>query len=124
MTETAGVSKIVYGTYEETEKLASLAKEHDIVINAGSSVDPTSSHAIVAGLNERPAGVKTTLIHMSGAGNFVDATSNTGSTNPNAKVWNVGQSYHFLETPCLIETGCQYQRYGTTPPGNVERPCG
>ncbi|OBT94643.1 hypothetical protein VE01_07983 [Pseudogymnoascus verrucosus] len=86
--ETAGVQKIVYGTFEETEKLAALAKDHDIVINVGSSFDPVLTRAILAGLNQRPAGVKSTLIHMSGAGNFVDTESNTGIANPNCKVWN------------------------------------
>ena len=88
--KTAGVSRIVYGTYEETEKLTALAKGHDIVINVGSSWDPVPSQAIVAGQNQRPAGAKTTLIHMSGAGNFVDTSSKTGIANPRAKVWNVG----------------------------------
>ncbi|KAK9319840.1 hypothetical protein V1517DRAFT_26496 [Lipomyces orientalis] len=88
--ETAGVSRIVYGTYHETEKLAAVAKEHDIVINVGSSWDPVPSRAIVAGLSQRPVGVKTTMIHMSGAGNFVDTSSSTGNANPSAKVWSDG----------------------------------
>lgn len=87
--ETAGVSKIVHGTYHETEKLSALAKDHDIVINVGSSFDPVPSQAIVDGLSQRPAGSMKALIHMSGAGNFVDTTSDTGIANPQAKVWNV-----------------------------------
>lgn len=89
LTETAGVTKLVYGTYQETEKLTALAKDHDIVINVGSSWDPVPSQAIIEGLDQRPLGSMKALIHMSGAGNFIDTTSNTGVANPNAKVWNV-----------------------------------
>lgn len=66
-----------------------MAKDHDIVINAGSSIDPTLSEAIVSGQKRRLPGLKTTLVHVSGAGNFTDTTSSSGSTNPKAKVWNV-----------------------------------
>lgn len=94
LTSTAGVSKIVHGTFNETEKLSALAKDHDIVINVGNSWDPVLSEAIVAGLKLRPEGVQTTLIHMSGGGNFVDTTNSSGITNPKAKVWNVSGRYN------------------------------
>jgi hypothetical protein len=89
LTNTVGVNKIVHGTFDEAEKISSLARDHDIVINVGSSMDPTLSKAIVSGQKQRLPGLKTTLIHVSGAGNFTDTTSRTGSTNVKAKVWNV-----------------------------------
>jgi hypothetical protein len=92
LTQTAGVHRIVHGTYDELDKVASLAKEHDIVINVGSSWDTKLSEAIVAGLNQRPDDKKTTLIHMSGAGNFVDATWTDGAFHEEAKIWNVSAS--------------------------------
>jgi hypothetical protein len=39
LTETAGVKRIVHGTFDEKEKIVALAKEHDVVINVGSSWD-------------------------------------------------------------------------------------
>lgn len=120
LAETAGVNRIVHGTFDETEKLAALAKEHDIVINVGSSWDPVPSRAIIAGLNERPAGTKSTLIHMSGAGKFVDTESDNGIANPNCKVWNVSQRPELLRIHCLICAGRQCRRYEVTKSKNAE----
>lgn len=89
LTQTAGVKRIVHGTFDEHEKISALAQEHDVVINVGSSWDVGLSKAIVKGLKQRPEGRKTTLIHMSGTGNFVDESTANGSHNENAKVWNV-----------------------------------
>jgi len=86
--QTAGVQRVVHGTYDEFDKIASLSKEHDIVINVGSSWDTKLSEAIVAGLEQRPDEKKTTLIHMSGAGNFVDKTWSDGAHHEGAKIWN------------------------------------
>ena len=83
-----GANRIVHGTFEESEKIRALAKEHEFVINAGSSFDPVLSAAIIAGLKERPAKSKGTLLHISGAGNFIDGGT-TGVANPSGKVWNV-----------------------------------
>ena len=83
-----GVNRIVHGTFEESEKIRALAKEHEFVINAGSSFDPTLSAAIIAGLKERPAESKGTLLHISGSGNFIDRGT-TGVANPSGKIWNV-----------------------------------
>lgn len=47
------------------------------------------SEAIVKGLKQRPEGKKTTLIHMSGTGNFVDEGTADNAHNENAKVWNI-----------------------------------
>jgi hypothetical protein len=88
MTLTVGVDRIVHGTFSEAEKISALAKEHDIVINIGSSWQVPLSEAIIAGLHQKPAGSKPILIHISGAGNFIDHWT-TGEANPNAKVWNV-----------------------------------
>jgi hypothetical protein len=90
MTSTVGVDKIVHGDFSEAGKISALAKEHDIVINIGSSWLVPLSEAIVAGLSQKPAGTKPILIHISGAGNFIDHWT-TGEANPNAKVWNVSE---------------------------------
>lgn len=86
--ETAGVKRIVHGTFDEKNKIVALAKEHDIVINLGSSWDVPLSEFIVEGLNQQPEGKKKTLIHMSGTGNFVDKTWIDGSHHSGAKVWD------------------------------------
>ncbi|KIW24385.1 uncharacterized protein PV07_10103 [Cladophialophora immunda] len=86
--ETAGVKRIVHGTFDEKDKIAALAKEHDIVINVGSSWDVPLSEAIVEGLNRQPEEKKKTLIHMSGAGNFVDKRWTDGAFHEQAKIWN------------------------------------
>lgn len=88
MTSAVGVDRIVHGDFSEAGKISALAKEHDIVINIGSSWIVPLSEAIVDGLNQKPAGAKPILIHISGAGNFIDHWT-TGEANPNAKVWNV-----------------------------------
>ncbi|KIX95724.1 uncharacterized protein Z520_08431 [Fonsecaea multimorphosa CBS 102226] len=85
--EIAGVKRIVHGTFDERDKIVALAKEHDIVINVGSSWDVPLSEAIVEGLNQQPE-EKKTLIHMSGAGNFVDKRWTDGAFHANAKVWD------------------------------------
>jgi hypothetical protein len=94
LSSTAGVSRIVHGTYDEASKISSLAKEHDIVINVGSSWDVGLSEAIVAGLNEREDGKKTTLIHMSGTGNFVETRWKDGAHHDDAKIWRVSSVPH------------------------------
>jgi hypothetical protein len=87
--ETAGVKRVVHGTFNEKEKIGALAKEHDIVINVGSSWDVPLSEAIVEGLHQQLGGKKKTLIHMSGTGNFVDKRWTDGARHEEAKVWNV-----------------------------------
>jgi hypothetical protein len=87
--DTAGVAQIVHGTFDEFEKISNLAKTHDIVINVGSSWDVGLSEAILDGQSKREAGTKTTLIHMSGTGNFVETKWSDGATHAEAKVWSV-----------------------------------
>jgi hypothetical protein len=90
MVSTVGVDRIVHGDFSEAEKITSLAKEHDIVINMGSSWMVELSKAIIAGLKQRPTGIKKPiLIHISGAGNYID-NKKEGEFDPNVKVWNVG----------------------------------
>ncbi|EXJ61426.1 uncharacterized protein A1O5_11741 [Cladophialophora psammophila CBS 110553] len=86
--ETAGVQRIVHGTFDERDKIIALAKEHDVVINVGSSWDVPLSEAIVEGLNQQPETKKKTLMHMSGAGNFVDKRWTDGAFHPEAKIWD------------------------------------
>lgn len=87
--DTARVSRVVHGTFDEKDKIIALAKEHDIVINLGSSWDVPLSEAIVEGLNQQPEGKKKSLIHMSGAGNFVDKRWTDGSFHEETKIWSV-----------------------------------
>jgi hypothetical protein len=89
LSSTAGASRIVHGSYSEASKISSLAKEHDIVINVGSSWDVGLSEAIVAGLNERDEDKKSILIHMSGTGNFVETRWKDGAHHDDSKVWSV-----------------------------------
>lgn len=88
LTKTAGVKKVVHGTYDEHDTISTLAAEHNIVINVGSSWDEGLSEAIVAGLKQQPAGT-TKLIHMSGTGNFVDQRWTDGSHHAESKTWSV-----------------------------------
>lgn len=78
---------VVHGTFDELEKLTSLASEYDIVVNAASSLDPKLTSALVRGLSDKK-GPKGILIHVSGVGNFADGGS-SGSLNPESKTWNV-----------------------------------
>ncbi|KIW78506.1 hypothetical protein Z517_08343 [Fonsecaea pedrosoi CBS 271.37] len=86
--ETAGVKRIVHGTFDEKDKITALAREHDIVINVGSSWDVPLSEAVVAGLNQQPQEKKKTLIHMSGTGNFVDKRWTDGAFHAETKIWD------------------------------------
>lgn len=89
LSDTAQVKRIVHGTFDEKGKVSALAREHDIVINVGSSWDVGLSEAIVDGLKKQPDDKKPILIHMSGTGNFVDKTWTDGAVHEGVKVWNV-----------------------------------
>ncbi|MCJ1386941.1 hypothetical protein MMC17_010070 [Xylographa soralifera] len=88
LTATVGVSEIVHGDFSQLEKIAAVAVAHDIVINMASSWDVPLTKAIIAGLRQRPAGATSTLIHISGAGNFIDTTTKGGQWNPESKLYN------------------------------------
>jgi hypothetical protein len=85
---TVGVDMLEHGTFEDVSRVRSLASQNDIVINAGSSFDPSLSKAIIDGLKERKHGPKGILIHVSGGGNFIDGRTD-GKYDPAGKVWNV-----------------------------------
>lgn len=83
-----GVDRVEHGTFEDAARVRALAAEHDMVINTGSSFDPSLSQAIIDGLKQRKGGPKGTLIHVSGGGNFIDHRTD-GRYDPASKVWNV-----------------------------------
>jgi uncharacterized protein YbjT (DUF2867 family) len=85
---TARVDTIVHGSFSDTDLVRTLSKSHDIVINAATSFDVDFVNLVIAGMEERPASNKGTLIHVSGTGNFIDFGT-TGNFNPDSKVWNV-----------------------------------
>lgn len=100
------MKRIVHGTFDDKEKIVALAKEHDIVINVASSWDVPLSEAIVEGLQQQSDEKKTTLIHMSGAGNFVDKRWKDGAFHADAKIWNVSfEERH--ETKMNLLTNCR-----------------
>ncbi|KAF2720602.1 NAD(P)-binding protein [Polychaeton citri CBS 116435] len=78
---------IIVGDFGEFEKIKAVSKEHDIVVNAGNSFTSEPITAIVAGLKENQSSIKGKLIHISGAGNFIDFGT-SGNFNPDSKVWN------------------------------------
>jgi hypothetical protein len=79
--------RIVVGDFNDFEKISTLSKEHDIAINAGNSFTGDLVSAIIAGQKARVEGPKGKLIHISGAGNFIDFGT-SGNFNPASKVWN------------------------------------
>jgi hypothetical protein len=79
--------RIVVGDFNDLEKISTLSKEHDIAVNAGSSFTGDLVAAIIAGQKVRVKGPKGKLIHISGAGNFIDFGT-SGNFNPESKVWN------------------------------------
>ncbi|KAI1840778.1 hypothetical protein JX265_012937 [Neoarthrinium moseri] len=83
-----GVDHLEVGDFSEFDKIKHLSAQHDIVINSGNSATAEPVAAIIAGLRERKAhGSKGKLIHISGAGNFIDFGT-SGNFNPSSKVWN------------------------------------
>ena len=95
--KTVGVDRIVHGDFSESEKIAKLSAEHEIVINSGSSWDVPLAKAINAGLRARFADGKSkaNLIHVSGTGNFADGRKDGKYAGPgvgNSKIWNVSSS--------------------------------
>lgn len=89
LTRIADIAQIVHGTFDEHAKITALAKEHDIVINVGSSWDVGLTESIIEGLKKMPADAKTILIHMSGTGNFVGKRWNDWLHHAESKIWNV-----------------------------------
>jgi hypothetical protein len=84
---TLKADRVVIGDFNDIEKISTLSKEHDIAVNAGSSFTGDLVAAIIAGQKARANGPKGKLIHISGAGNFIDF-GKSGNSNPESKVWN------------------------------------
>ena len=78
--------RIAVGTFEESEKISALSKEHDISVNAGNSFTGDLVAAIIAGQKAKVNGSKAKLIHVSGGGNWIDYGT-SGNFNPESKVW-------------------------------------
>jgi len=79
--------RIAVGTFGDFEKISALSKEHDIAVNAGNSFTGDLVAAIIAGQKAKVGGPQGKLIHVSGAGNWIDYGT-SGSFNPDSKVWN------------------------------------
>lgn len=58
------VDRVEQGEFDEYEKVKALSREHEIVVNAGSSFAAEPTGAILAGLKERKE--KGKLVHVSG----------------------------------------------------------
>jgi nucleoside-diphosphate-sugar epimerase len=69
-----GNVEIVHGDFEKNIKeLEDLVSKHAVVINGATSRDVPVNEAVLRGIARRnQTGAKTILIHLSGAGNFVD----------------------------------------------------
>ena len=78
--------RIIVGDFNDFEKIRNASKEHDIAVNAGNSFTADPVAAIIAGQKDKGAG-KGKVIHISGAGNFIDFGT-SGNFNPESKVWN------------------------------------
>ena len=89
---TLGNTTIIHGTFEEHDRIETLAASHSIIINCAASFNPPLSSAILKGIentNAVKAPRKPILLHLSGAGNFVDGSKN-GEYIPNGKEFNDG----------------------------------
>lgn len=75
------------GDFSDAAKISALSREHDIAVNAGNSFTGDLVAAIIAGQKAKEPGYPGKLIHISGAGNFIDFGT-SGNFNPESKVWN------------------------------------
>jgi nucleoside-diphosphate-sugar epimerase len=78
---------IVHGTYADTAEVQQLVTKHSIIVNVGSSWDTNLTEAILRGTSVKSGERKKILIHMSGAGNFVDY-GKSGNFVPQARPFN------------------------------------
>ena len=62
----------VLGTFDDLSTIEKLASQHDVVINAATSMNTDVTQAILRGVAAGQDAPKKTLIHLSGTGNFVD----------------------------------------------------
>lgn len=79
--------RIIVGDFSDFESIRKASKAHDITVNAGNSFTGDPVAAIIAGQKDKPGASKGRVIHISGAGNFIDFGT-LGSFNPDSKVWN------------------------------------
>jgi hypothetical protein len=84
---TLKADRIAVGTFDDFEGISALSKEHDISVNAGNSFTGDLVAAIIAGQKSKVDGPKGKLIHVSGAGNWIDYGT-SGNFNPESKVWS------------------------------------
>ena len=80
------MDNVADGDFSEADKIKSLSKDYEIVINAAQSSSGELVSAIIEGLKQRDS--KGKLIHITGGGNFLDSGT-SGEFNPNSKVWSV-----------------------------------
>ncbi|MCJ1278759.1 hypothetical protein MMC21_006577 [Puttea exsequens] len=81
---------IIHGTFEEYDRIKQLAATHDIIINCAASFNPPLTTVILEGIKNTKATTapkKPILLHLSGAGNFVDH-SKTGEYVPKEHQFN------------------------------------
>jgi hypothetical protein len=79
--------RIIVGDFADFEKVKKASSEHDIAVNAGNSFTADPVAAIIAGQKDKEGSSKGVVIHISGAGNFIDFGT-SGNFNPESKVWN------------------------------------
>lgn len=79
--------RIIVGDFNDFDKVRRASKEHDIAVNAGNSFTADPVAAIIAGQKDKKGASKGIVIHISGAGNFIDFGT-SGNFNPDSKVWN------------------------------------
>lgn len=88
---------ILFRDYDETDLLADIASQHDVVVNAGSGFHPASAEALVRGLAAGPdRGQPKWMIHTSGCSNISDRPL-TGQAFPDRE-WDdadAAQVYRF-----------------------------
>ena len=85
-----GNMTIIHGTFEEYDRIEQLATSHEIIINCAASFNPPLTSVILKGIQNTKAvkdSKKPILLHVSGAGNFIDH-SRTGEYIPNKHKFN------------------------------------
>ena len=92
--------------YTPTQLKSSNSSKHSIVANVGSSWDTALTEAILQGIQVTPGEKKKILIHMSGAGNFVDY-GKSGNFVPQANSFNDGNPDDVRKiNPTMLNGAC------------------
>lgn len=79
--------QIVHGSFGERQKLVDECSKHDLIVDMADSGDPSITETVLHGMKVH-GDSKSTLVHLSGAGNFTDA-GKTGDLVENGKFWSV-----------------------------------